>query len=60
VQASLDAPVQQLPERGHADHAGDVSILNCFREVLATQLRQISDLRAATEWSEKTGRNSNV
>src|SRR5437870_11823947 len=48
VQTILDSSMQQLPKRGHADHPGDVAVLNRFREMVARQLGQVSDLRAAT------------
>ena len=38
VQAVLDASMQQLPERRHADHAGDVAVLDGLRQMLAGQL----------------------
>ena len=48
AQTIHDAPVQQFPQRWHANHAGDVSVLDRTCEFFAGQLRQICDLRAAT------------
>ena len=34
AQARLDAAMEHLPERGNADHAGHVAVLDRVREVL--------------------------
>jgi hypothetical protein len=56
AQPALDPAVQQLPQRGHADHAGDVPVLNGARQFFARQLGQVGDLRAARERGQKAGR----
>ena len=47
--------MQQLPKRRHANHAGDVAVLDGLRQMLAGQLRQIGDLRAATQRRQEAG-----
>ena len=56
MQTRFDTAMQQLPKRGHADHARDVTVLNGFRQVLAVQFVKISNLRAATYRREKSSR----
>ena len=43
-------------KRRHANHARHVAVLDRARERVAGELRQVSDLRAATQRRQKTGR----
>src|SRR6185369_8199485 len=52
----LDTAVQEFPKRGNADHAGDVTVLDCLRECVTRELGQVRNLRAATEWCQKACR----
>ena len=52
----LDPPVQHLPQRGNADHSGDVAVLDRPRQVLGGQLVEICDLRSVRKRRQKSGR----
>ena len=56
MQAVMNPPVQQFPKRRNADHAGDVAVLDRFRQIFTRQFIEVSDLSAATQRRKKTGR----
>ena len=52
----LDPAVKHFPQRGNADHAGDVAVLDRSRQLLGGQLVEIRDLRSVRERRQKAGR----
>ena len=48
--------MQQFPERRDTNHARHVSILDSFREGIAGEIGQVSNLRAAAERGQKSSR----
>src|SRR5207248_9917178 len=56
AQSRHDAAVQKLPERGNADHARYVSVLDCAREFFAVEFGEVGYLRAAADGRQKSRR----
>ena len=50
--ARADAPLEHLPERGHADHGGDAPAREAHLEPLGRELVEVDDARSARQRQE--------